>query len=126
MELNAKNEILSILVKIIESKYNVKFSEDEQNKLIFNSMGKPKPGMGEIAIPCFRLTKPLKQKNPKQLAKDLSVLINDEIKSDNIIDSPFDKSEDLNGYINIYLKTAYIGINLYIYIVILAHFGIYY
>ena len=67
MELDAKHEILKIIVECIESKYNVELSEKDQTNLLFNAMSKPKSGMGEIAIPCFRILKLLKQKNPKQV-----------------------------------------------------------
>lgn len=67
LEIEAKKIMNKVVTDCIQLKYNVNLTEKEQTNLIYNSMSKPKKGFGEISIPCFRFTKKLNIKNPKQV-----------------------------------------------------------
>lgn len=58
----------------------------------------PDPAMGDIALPCFKLSK-LLRRSPVQIASTLAPLL----KGDFI-----DRAEAVNGYLNVYLSGAYL------------------
>ena len=59
----------------------------------------PDPAMGDIALPCFKLAKPLRR-SPVQIASTLAPLVSGEA---------IEKAEAVNGYLNIYLSGAYLA-----------------
>ena len=63
----------------------------------------PNPEMGDLALPCFKLSRILK-KSPVRIAEDLSAIVSKKGSTEDI-----DRIEAVSGYLNIFLnKSVYI------------------
>lgn len=85
-----KKYIAEEICKVLKDKYELKVTVDE----IINTLEKPKDQtMGDIALPCFKFAKVLRN-SPVNIAKE----INDSLK----IDDRISKIEVVAGYLNFY------------------------
>ena len=62
----------------------------------------PDASMGDLALPCFKLSKTMRR-SPIQIATALAESVSDEC---------VERVENLNGYLNFYLKNEYLGENI--------------
>ena len=89
-----KKNIAEAVYKVLVNKYNIEMTIDE----IILALEKPKDdNMGDIALPCFKFAKVLKN-SPMNIANE----INENLEIDNRIS----KCEVVSGYINFYADSA--------------------
>ncbi len=88
-----KKYIAEEINKVLINKYNLEMTTDE----IISTLEKPKDdNMGDLALPCFKFAKLLKN-SPVNIAKEIS---------DNLtIDDRISKKEVISGYINFYTNS---------------------
>lgn len=88
-----KKELSENLEKTIESAYGVAIPQSE----LFDMLEfPPDETMGDLALPCFKLSRSLRR-SPVDIAKTLA---------ENISDDNFSKTEAVNGYLNFRINAA--------------------
>ncbi|MEG1705221.1 MAG: arginine--tRNA ligase [Clostridia bacterium] len=88
-----KKYIANVITDILCNKYNLKISNNE----VLLTLEKPKDStMGDIAYPCFKLSKQLKN-SPINIGNDILQNLN--------LDSRISKFEVVAGYINFYVNS---------------------
>ena len=131
LEAEARNKLCALTAEAIKTVYDLDLDEKQQHELLVKGLARPSHGRGEVTLPCFRLSKPLKSK-PTLIAEKLVEEISKAIKAKSgvlFLSNPFLKVEAANGRINAYLTAAYLGacnlsnsLNfLIIFLIILSH-----
>lgn len=88
-----KKYIAEEICKVLKNKYNLEMEFEE----LFNTLEKPKDEtMGDIALPCFKFAKSLRN-SPMNIAKE----INENLK----LDDRISKVEVVSGYVNFYANS---------------------
>lgn len=78
----------------------------ESDEVLANFTEPPRPEMGDIAFPCFRLAKVLR-KAPNLIAEETKAAF--EAEADDDLTAAIDRIETAGGYVNFFLKRAFIA-----------------
>lgn len=111
LEAEARTKLCELTTEAIKTVYDVDLDEKQQHELLYSGLARPSHGRGEVTLPCFRLSKPLKSK-PNLIAEKIVAEISKAIASNTgvlFLSNPFLKVEAANGRINAYLNATYLG-----------------